>query len=545
MSAMPPPSAIPLPPDFPVEWQSPEERMLLWEWDHSHFANQFSPLGGDLVPYAAPGFTAGLRACGLPLKAVLFRRINTYLYQAMVPDPELVEGTAERVQATVRERGFTIYRRWLAEYLPEVEAANRRLIDFGYAGASDAELAALLDWALERFTRMWEIHFLLMPGFYLAAVFKEACARLLDLPAMDAYEMMQGAPNLSVESGSRLWRLAHAAPAGVKETITALPAAAAHEQLGTTDEGRAFLARLDEYLQIYGWRKGNFDVADPSWVEAPSLALDHVRLMLRVATDPAEDQQRGAARAEALADRCRARLAHDPAKLGEFNALYAAAKQYPQIQENHNFYIDQKFLAVMRLPFMEVGRRMTKRGLLDRPEDVAFLHLDEVRAVLAGDATPRQTAAQVCREEMARWRSYVPPAFIGARPPVEHRDPFMSDFFGARVEPSRDPAVITGLAAARGMATGTARVIRSLAEAGRVQEGDILVCEMTTPAWTPLFAGLAGIVADSGGPLSHCAVVAREYGVPCVVGTRVGTRTIPDGTRITVDGTQGIVRIDR
>jgi phosphoenolpyruvate synthase/pyruvate phosphate dikinase len=66
---------------------------------------------------------------------------------------------------------------------------------------------------------------------------------------------------------------------------------------------------------------------------------------------------------------------------------------------------------------------------------------------------------------------------------------------------------------------------------------------MTTPAWTPLFAFLGGIVADSGGPLSHCAVLAREYGLPCVTGTIVGTRVIPDGAQITIDGTQGVVRI--
>lgn len=94
--------------------------------------------------------------------------------------------------------------------------------------------------------------------------------------------------------------------------------------------------------------------------------------------------------------------------------------------------------------------------------------------------------------------------------------------------------------AVRGTVTGTARVIRSLTDAHRVQEGDILICDMTTPAWTPMFPSLA----DSGGPLSHCAIVAREYGLPCVVATRVGTQLIPDGATITVDGTQGIVRIE-
>jgi pyruvate,water dikinase len=105
--------------------------------------------------------------------------------------------------------------------------------------------------------------------------------------------------------------------------------------------------------------------------------------------------------------------------------------------------------------------------------------------------------------------------------------------------------VVQGLPGSRGVASGIARVVRTLAESDRIGEGDILVCEMTTPAWTPLFAGLAGIVADSGGPTSHCAIVAREFGIPAVVGTRLGTRLIPDGARITIDGGQGVVRIER
>jgi len=186
---------------------------------------------------------------------------------------------------------------------------------------------------------------------------------------------------------------------------------------------------------------------------------------------------------------------------------------------------------------------MGARGWRAEAGDIVYLSLDEIRAFLAGDATARQATVAERRAEMARWQAYVPPALLGTQPPDAALDAFWSDFLGVPVEPSRDPKVVKGIGAARGTATGTARVVRSLAETDRVQEGDILVCNMTTPAWTPLFAFLKGIVADSGGPLSHCAVVAREYGLPCVTGTVIGTRVIPDGALVTVDGTQGIVRI--
>jgi phosphoenolpyruvate synthase/pyruvate phosphate dikinase len=103
--------------------------------------------------------------------------------------------------------------------------------------------------------------------------------------------------------------------------------------------------------------------------------------------------------------------------------------------------------------------------------------------------------------------------------------------------------VIVGHAASPGSATGTARIVRSLDQADKLTPGDVLVCQMTMPAWTPLFAQVSAVVADSGGALSHCAIVAREYGLPCVAGTMIGTSAIPDGARVHVDGSAGIVRI--
>ena len=111
-------------------------------------------------------------------------------------------------------------------------------------------------------------------------------------------------------------------------------------------------------------------------------------------------------------------------------------------------------------------------------------------------------------------------------------------------EPSRDPDIIPGLGASPGTVQGTAKVVRSLAEASKLEKGDIMVCEMTMPPWMPLFSIAGAVVADTGGPLSHCAIVSREYKMPCVVGTVIGTAVITDGMTLTVDGAKGIVRID-
>ena len=116
--------------------------------------------------------------------------------------------------------------------------------------------------------------------------------------------------------------------------------------------------------------------------------------------------------------------------------------------------------------------------------------------------------------------------------------------FGMPPEPSRDPAVIQGIPASPGTVKGPAKVVKTLAEASKLEKGDVLVCEMTMPPWTPLFSTASAVVADTGGILSHCAIVSREYRMPCVVGTLMGTAVIKDGMMLTVDGNKGIVRIE-
>ena len=176
-----------------------------------------------------------------------------------------------------------------------------------------------------------------------------------------------------------------------------------------------------------------------------------------------------------------------------------------------------------------------------------FLYKDELRDTLA-NATDRKATIQQRRTAMDEASRIVPPFHLGA-PTPNTDDPFfiaiVDKMLGLLpVEPSTDPDVITGVAASPGTAQGTAKVVKSLVEASKLQQGDIMVCEMTVPTWVPLFATVKAIVADSGGILSHCAIVAREFHLPAVVGTRVGTEAIKDGMTITVDGTKGMVRID-
>ena len=157
------------------------------------------------------------------------------------------------------------------------------------------------------------------------------------------------------------------------------------------------------------------------------------------------------------------------------------------------------------------------------------------------------------RDEVSRRRAafdqaaqILPPDHLGAPTPL-NPDPLFVAIIDKMLgllpmEPSTDPNVIRGIAASPGTVQGTARVVRTLDEASKLRQGDVMVCEMTVPTWVPLFATVSAVVADSGGVLSHCAIVAREFRLPAVVGTHVGTNLIHDG--VTVDGTKGLVRID-
>ncbi len=130
---------------------------------------------------------------------------------------------------------------------------------------------------------------------------------------------------------------------------------------------------------------------------------------------------------------------------------------------------------------------------------------------------------------------------LGAPPP---EGPTPADRFRGGPPPQSTEREIKGNAGSKGRVTGLARVARNLAEATALQPGEILVCPTTAPPWTPLFAVASAVVTDTGGILSHCAVVAREYGIPAVVGTGVATKRIRTGQRIAVDGSAGTVTLE-
>jgi pyruvate,water dikinase len=239
---------------------------------------------------------------------------------------------------------------------------------------------------------------------------------------------------------------------------------------------------------------------------------------------------------------------------GQFEAMLQCARHAMFLQEEHNFYIDQQGTALLRFFYLRVGQRLVEAGFIDSPDDIMMLTGDDLREIATDPVTPglatrlRQAVARRrCELELAR--DLTPPPFLGesppAPPPVDN--PMMrgtARFWGVPIEQSGALSELRGMAGSKGSVTGIARVARTLGEAGSLQPGEILVAITTMPPWTPLFGIAAAVVTETGGPLSHCAIVAREYGIPAVVGAPGATRRIVSGQRITVDGSSGVVTID-
>jgi len=252
--------------------------------------------------------------------------------------------------------------------------------------------------------------------------------------------------------------------------------------------------------------------------------------------------RRAAARDQRLATEAAARgaLADRPKQLRSFDRLLGEAQRYALIREEH---VRELSLAwpVMRRALARLGDDLVVRRVIEHPDQVHFLTRAELGAALRGDLGLSSTLAEGRREAWHRRSRLVAPLMLGQLHPMAAR------VIAQATDAIRGSAgdigdAIVGIPASPGRATGPVRVVRTLDELDRVQPGDILVCPLTAPAWTPLFSRVAAIVTDTGGVAAHASVVAREYGLPAVVGTGDATSRLRDGDVVEFDGSAGTVR---
>ncbi len=312
------------------------------------------------------------------------------------------------------------------------------------------------------------------------------------------------------------------------------------------------LARaLDDWCAWGGQRRLDYDIACATYAESPELVLPRIRdprgTLARL--DRARDE--GRARAAARLDQ--ARQALPPGRAAKLEQLVEDARRGVASRDLNAFGTLHMPIACFRRALLELGRRLTGRGDLDAPEHAFYLRLAELGPALGGALKDLPARIERRRGEHAWAQAHPGPATLGERPAEPDPrwfPPYLSMVFrmfarfeAPPAEEHPDDDALRGLAAGRGVAEGTVRIIRSPRELHRLRPGDVLVCECTGASWAMAYATAGAVVTDYGGWLSHPAILAREYGLPAVLGTHVATRTLVDGQRVRVDGNTGRVEV--
>ncbi len=350
----------------------------------------------------------------------------------------------------------------------------------------------------------------MLPNLAIASLFIKVAGRGRTTKPQDLYANV---PYKTAEITAAIADLAAAArDCGLADSISSAAPGTVGQILATDDRGAEFQAAVAAFLAEHGARtaKPYLPFSNRSWREDPealyallAAALRGAALQQTDSSDPARDIEQ--------------RLPKLLRKRWRTNTSRLRARH---IAREGTLYLIEEFFCVARAGMDEIAHRLVARGQLDAEADLRFLYYEEAQAALLDDQLSLQ------------------PIVVSRR----RKRGIAEAVWWDRGDTIDDEAALRGVPASAGRATGIARVIHSPEEFHRLQAGEVLVCPYTDPTWTPLFALASAVVADTGGPLSHAAIVAREYGIPAVLGVP-GATSLPDGATVLVDGSSGSVTI--
>ena len=327
----------------------------------------------------------------------------------------------------------------------------------------------------------------------------------------------------------------------LQELVVTCPVSRLMRELRIHPGSGPLLNAIDEYLDAYGHHSPTLDFVEPPLREDPTPLFATLRnTVVDPDYDPRQHEIAAARKRQAALTAAERRL--EGLAYWQFRFRLWFASRYCAVREEITFYLGSAW-PVFRSIALELGGRLVKAGTLANADDVFYLDGTELRDALGAPESQESSGYRrltAHRRDLREARKRLhPPGTI----PAEARQ----DAVVRRIETQtyNDPASATlkGIPVSAGSVTGVASVIRSAAEFGQMKPGSILVCAMTNPAWTPLFAHAKGLVTDIGGVLAHGSIVAREYGIPAVLGTGNITERVKSGDSITVDGDQGTVTV--
>jgi phosphohistidine swiveling domain-containing protein len=387
------------------------------------------------------------------------------------------------------------------------------------------------------------IHLLMREGLPLtyAAEASKTLIRLLYLGAPRQQRLLEAAlrsmpHNITIEMGLALYKLARSLEESVgKEAYADLTALA--RRIEARDLPGQIMRQWDDFMQRYGFRGPNeLDLASPRYADAPMLVLEQMRQYVMIDESAHESPQQSYERRQRERREAYRELlegTRNPLKTRLLKKLYRVAEAFSGFREIHKYYLVMAGYEVRRRA-LEVGRELVKQGRLDSAGQIFDLTYEDLQV------SPE--ASDPGLRERAHWNTRY-------RRKVEKTPgasfPVMVDSRGNIPRPASraaGPGVLFGEGVSPGVTRGPAKVLRHVGEKP-VLPGEILVARATDPGWTPLFINAAGVVLETGGSFQHGALVAREYGKPCVVGIEDATKRTCDGQEVELDGEAGTVTL--
>ena len=568
------PEPVPVPVEVPPGF---------WQREASHAPRPWTPMSLS-VAWGQPRNQAGRHTFdefGILAETVELAQIGGWEYLRLVPlggedrpappawlmpllirlVPRLRRRIADAVAAARSDKAGRFVEQWYRQWQPDLAARIALLRDTDLATAGDAELDAHTTRSLALLREGIDIHFLLHAALMpILAELVFACREMLGWPDEEALELLAGLSATSTEPARRLAELAGLA--AHRPTVRRLLAEARAGTVGRLAETDPdFAEAFAAYQRDFACRALRYEIADPSLAETPELTLRLIADQLARGYDPAADAQALAERRMATAGRARVALAgHPPGDRERFERALARAERAYPVREDNEFFTVSAPLALLRYRLLEIGRRLAARGQLGRRDDVFFLTVGGAREALQDGETrtalvTRRKGERAFAEQHPGPASYGkdpgPPPPLGALPAEARFTMTALLWYLDRVIEAASSShaqqegaqVLDGIAASPGRYTGPARVVMDEFDFGKLRPGDVLICPVTSPVWSVLFPSIGALVTDTGGLLSHPAIIAREYGVPAVVATANATALLRDGQAVTVDGTTGRIEV--
>lgn len=358
---------------------------------------------------------------------------------------------------------------------------------------------------------------------------------------------LRGFPSKALEAQAQLEataKLIHGSESLRKVVITT-PTGHLLDALSKHPDGQTIIDNLQQYLDQFGHQIYNLDFVAPTQTDDPLPVL----LSLKAAVEHPDHnahlhQQKLAHERESLVQSTTQAL--NPLQRRLFQMVLSWAQRYTPYREEALFYVGAAWPTLRRLA-LELGQRLTAAGTLNGPDDVFYLKSTELLSASTARSNDQALSelgqlAQKRRELREARKRLDPPVAV---PPDAHLQfgPIKLSLFEPQTSGASEGPTLKGFAVSPGQTIAPASVIHSPAEFEQMAPDTILVCRTTTPAWTPLFSQAKGLVTDIGGALAHGSIVAREYGIPAVMGTGVATQRITSGQRIQVDGNTGMVSL--